>query len=336
MRKFLSIVVPRYQEAEREIFPLLSSISNQVGINFDNIEVLITTDGGGGPPLSKNFLGLFNFETKQFRRETNGGCGPARQTAMDEASGDYILCCDADDVLHNVGALAALIQEAESSAPDILISEFLEEVRTPDGCYHYIPHGPSECWMHGKLLRRKFLEQYNIRFHDDLKNHEDSYFLCISMSLAKHMLHLPATTYVWKFHPDSITRRCNGAYTYETAPEYVKAVTMAWETVEQLRPELMCERVIQFIHYNFFTLHRADWLEPEREKLLEKAETEFSRKIRPWMHYYYEAGCTVYADIYNAERNKSFQGGVETEALTAWLERLGLSWKNVQPVPEQI
>ena len=36
MRKFLSIVIPRYKETEREIFPLLSSISGQVGVDYSS------------------------------------------------------------------------------------------------------------------------------------------------------------------------------------------------------------------------------------------------------------------------------------------------------------
>lgn len=325
MRKFLSIVIPRYRETEREIFPLLSSISNQVGIDFNDIEVLITTDGGGGKPLDENFLALFCFDVKQLQLEKNSGCGVARQAAIDAAKGDYILCCDADDVLHNVGALATLMQEAEATAPDILTSEFLEEQLGPDGRYRYISHGPVGCWMHGKLLRRGFLTQNNIRFHDDLKIHEDSYFLCVAMALGERMRHLPVTTYVWKHNPNSITRKDGAIYTYETIPTYVKAVTMAWERVEQMRPEQMHDKVLQFVHYNYFTLHRADWQEPERKKLLEKAETAFADAIAPYLHYYWDASPELAAESYNTERGRVFQGGVETETVAAWLDRLGLN-----------
>lgn len=328
MRKALSIIVPRYRETERDIFPLFSSISNQVGIDFQDIEVYVTTDGGGGPPLDENFLSLFNFETRQFRREENGGCGPARQTAIDKANGDYILCCDADDVLHNVGALQTMMLEAEKSSPDILTSEFLEELRMPDGRYLYGPHGREECWMHGKLLRRGFLEWYNIRFRDDLKVHEDSYFLCIAMSLAGKIMHLPATTYVWKFHPDSITRRNNGAYAYETVPEHIKAVTMAWEIVERWRPEQMEDRVVQFVHYNFFTLHRTDWQEQCRKELLNKAEDAFAQAMRPWMHCYFSTPISARLESYNREREKLFRNGMEKETLLAWLNRLLLAEKS--------
>ena len=72
MRKFLSIVIPRFQEAERDIFPLLASISGQVGVDFSDIETVISNDGGS-TPLDENFLGLFDMEIRQVFLENNGG-----------------------------------------------------------------------------------------------------------------------------------------------------------------------------------------------------------------------------------------------------------------------
>ena len=56
MRKFLSIIIPRYKETEKEIFPLLSSINGQVGMDFSDIEVIIATDGKENPELDQGFL----------------------------------------------------------------------------------------------------------------------------------------------------------------------------------------------------------------------------------------------------------------------------------------
>ena len=324
MRKFLSVVIPRFQETEREIFPLLSSISNQVGIDLDDIEVLITTDGGGGATLDKDFLGLFGFDVKQLRLEENRGCGVARQAAIDIARGEYILCCDADDVLHNVGVLGALIQEAELNAPDILISDFLEESVAPDGRYHYISHdGFIGCWMHGKLLRRGFLEQNNIRFHPDLKYHEDSYFLCVAMALAERMRHYPITTYVWKCNPNSITRKDGAVYTYQSMPEYVRAMTMAWEHVEPLRPEQMPKKVVQLVNYCYLMLHSAGWI--GRKELLAAAETAFAEQIAPWLHYYLDSDPGAVGESYTAELGRMQYAVDETEPVSAWLDRLGLN-----------
>ncbi len=197
MRRFLSIVVPRYKETEAEIFPLLSSIHNQAGIDFSDIEVIVSNDGGDVPPLDKDFRGLFNFPIKQICLKENGGPGVARQAGLDTAKGEYVMFCDADDILHNVGVLGALMQEADKSAPDIITSSWLEELRDEKGNYWYTTHERDSTWMHGKLFRRQFLQGNNIRFHDKLRVHEDSYFLCIASAVTERMIHLSVTTYVW-------------------------------------------------------------------------------------------------------------------------------------------
>ncbi len=40
MNTLLSIVIPRYRETEKELFPLLSSIHGQVGIDHSVLEVI--------------------------------------------------------------------------------------------------------------------------------------------------------------------------------------------------------------------------------------------------------------------------------------------------------
>lgn len=321
LNKLLTIAVPHYKESEQEIFPLLSSIATQVGLDFSTLEVIIATDGGGAEPLDENFLSLFPFDTKQLRLEKNGGCGPARQAAIDIASGKYILCCDADDSLFSVTVLAALLDEAEANHADVLLSDFVEEVRNPDGSTSFKIIKPTACWMHGKLLRRDFLNYRNIRFRPDLRDHEDSYFLGLAITLAENLRYLEMPTYLWRFNSNSITRRDNHAYAYEKHPEYIQAVKLAFQEIQCVRPELVPSRVVQFIHYNFFLLHRADWLQPEREALLQAAEQAFAQYMAPFANSYYDADPAEIAASYNAERAKTLPM-VESETVSAWLQRI--------------
>lgn len=324
MRKFLSVIVPRFQETERDIFPLLSSISGQVGVDFSDLEVIIANDGGGAGPLDVNFLGLFGLDISQIDLPENGGPGVARQAGLDAARGDYVMFCDADDALHNVGVLGALLQEAEKSVPDMLTSAWLEEVRDANG-YRYITHDIENTWMHGKLFRRQFLTGNNIRFHDKLRVHEDSYFLAIAAAMAERNLHLPVTTYVWKYHPDSITRRDGAVYTYESIPTFIEACTMAYREIERRNPAQMEYKIVQFTLYNYFCFHQPGWQAPEHAGYLAAAEQAFTERITPFWGYWQNAAPEFIAQVYNEERAKSFVGGVEAETVAVWLNRLGLN-----------
>jgi len=320
----LSIVIPHFNESERDLFPLLASINGQVGIDFNAIEVILANDGGGFGPLDHNFLSLFNLDCSQVNLPNNRGPGVARQAGLDSARGDFVMFCDADDSLHNVGVLGAFLEELKHDPPDILSSSWLEELANPDGSCRYIPHENEFTWMHGKLLRRDFLVQNNIRFHPHLRVHEDSYFLCIASALASRSRCLPFTSYVWKYRPDSITRRNGGAYSYASIPTFIKACTLADSVLEKRRPDLMEYKILQFTLYNFFCLHLPRWLAPEHKKFLEAAESAFARLIKPFWHYWLNADPQKFAEIYNQERERCFAGCVERESVDAWIDRLGL------------
>lgn len=324
MRKFLSIVIPRFREAERDIFPLLASISGQVGVDFSDIETVISNDGGS-TPLDENFLGLFNMEIRQVFLENNGGPGAARQNGLDAAVGQYVMFCDADDTLHNVGILGAVMQEAEKTAADILATSWLEELRDLEGHCSYIPHEQENTWMHGKLFRRAFLTENNIRFHPDLRVHEDSYFLSVASAAAHNSRYLPVTSYVWKFNPNSITRRNGGVYTYDSIPVFIEAVTASFKVVEQIAPAQMGYKVVQFVLYNYFQFHWAGWQAAETAGYLRAAEEAFVRYMGPFWHYWAGADPRFIAELYNQERQKSFAGGVESETVGAWIQRLGMT-----------
>lgn len=323
MKKRLSIVAPRYREGEKEMFPLLASIAGQVGIDLRDVEVVIGNDGGGAGPLGDEYLAQFGVDVRQVQLEKNQGCGMARQAAIDIAEGDYIYFCDADDALHNVLSLSLALNEIEKTGADILTTDFLEELAFPDGSRQYIRHaGHIGCWMHGKIMRRQFLVENDIRFHPAFREHEDAYFLCLAFSESQNTRYMPELTYVWKNNPDSITRRDGAIYTYESVPVYVNAVTTSWERIEKRHPEQMRQRVLQFIFYHYFMLHRQDWIVPERARYRQTAEEAFAKGIAPYWHYYQEATPEEIASEYNAERDRSFQGGVETETLGDWLARV--------------
>lgn len=325
MRKFLSIIIPRYKETEKEIFPLLSSINGQVGMDFSDIEVIIATDGRENPELDQSFLELFEFPARQICLEENRGPGAARQAGLDHAEGEYVMFCDADDTIHNVGVLKALMQEAEMTAADILSSSWLEEVLDENGRYVYLEHSQENTWLHGKLLRRHFLIQNSIRFHEALRVHEDSYFLSIAADLAERNRHMPVTSYVWKYHPDSITRKNNGAYTYDSMPEFIRACTLAWREIEKRKPERLKGKVVQFVLYNYFTYHLPNWQVKEHESYLKTAEQAFVKAIAPFWHYWTEAPKEAVMDAYNSERQRTFIGSMENETLQEWIEKLNIN-----------
>lgn len=60
---------------------------------------------------------------------------------------------------------------------DSMVSVFIEESRNPETKeVVYINHDMDSTFVHGKLHRRQYLIDKQIRFNDKLTIHEDSYF----------------------------------------------------------------------------------------------------------------------------------------------------------------
>jgi hypothetical protein len=66
---------------------------------------------------------------------------------------------------------------------------------------------PEFTWLHGKAFRRAFLTEKDIRFHKNLRTHEDFYFYTIISLKKAAIFDCDFCAYIWKLNKHSVTRR---------------------------------------------------------------------------------------------------------------------------------
>ncbi len=230
----LSIVIPHYQEDQGKIFPLLSSIKNQVGVNFNEVEVIIVDDGPEAIPLGDDFMELFNsiVNIRYFKLPGNIGRGLCRQYGLNRSQGDYVMFCDADDRLHSVAVLGLFLKEIETNRPDLCLSQFIQE-KIVDGKHQYGTISNDSVWLHGKAFNRKFLEYRNIEFHSDIELYEDVYFVGLAYNLAERISSIPFPTYVWINNEESVTRKDNNLFDTKEFCSLIKSTDLKFERLEK-------------------------------------------------------------------------------------------------------
>ncbi|MDR1663973.1 MAG: glycosyltransferase family 2 protein [Clostridiales bacterium] len=319
----LSVIIPYYNETPEEIFPLLASLNSQVGVDFPRIECILVNDGNHNI-LPGAFLDIFkNLALRCIFTDENRGPGMARQTGLDAALGEYVMFCDADDLLHNVLVIESFIREVEQYHPEVIVSTWLMEIYDKaKGKFEYAIRDNEFTWMHGKAFNKAFLELKKIRFHEDLRVHEDAYFLRLVTVHATNVRKLALTSYVWKYRPISITRINEAAYTFNSMPAFAKSIGYACAQIEKHFPGQIRNIVLQTVMIFYFYTHQRCWLASEKTDLLRQAEESFSDMIKPYMRHYEDAPARLIASMYNEERARSFIGEVETETLTDWLKRV--------------
>lgn len=324
----LSIIIPSYKETEQQIMPLLSSISNQVNINLNTIEIILVRDGTFKLDLDK--FNLLNLSINQILTKENRGPGLARQTGLDYATGKYIMFCDADDVLQNVGILSAMLHEISTNDLDILKTAWLEESLVQGSQqYVYTRHNQENTWMHGKIFKHQFLIDNNIKFHPNLRVHEDTYFLGICAEYTKKIGFLNTLSYIWKWGNNSITRKNNGEYRFKQAVEFLKACVYIQDKIRS-RPlkyqENLTHRMVQLVIYQYFILHSQVW--KNQPEAIYEVENKLIELLTPYWDVWLNADLNYITELYNSERKQHFSNhDMEFETLEEWLNRLNLPFR---------
>ena len=205
----LQILIPQYKETERDIGKLLESIELQRNIDFNDVGVIIVNDGSD-VILDPAFLNKFKFEIKYLRNE-HKGVSAARNRALKEATADYVMFCDADDMFYHPLAIQLIIREVLEKKPDCIYSTFIEEI--PDsnrpGKFIYNARQQAFVFVHGKVYNRKFLLDRNIWWDEELTLHEDGYFngLALAQVPRDRLIYCNEPFYMWCNNKNSVSRQ---------------------------------------------------------------------------------------------------------------------------------
>ena len=181
----ISIIIPVYN-TEEYIHKCLDSIVSQTYTNWEAILV----DDGSSDNCGK-ICDEYAAKDKRFKviHQKNGGVSVARQTGLDNISGEYVIHCDPDDWIEST-MLEEMLQCAISNNADMVICDYFEE--TANGCTHIIQDITSNITsniIQEKIIKRKLhgsccnkliksIKCKNIGFYPkDITCYEDELFL---------------------------------------------------------------------------------------------------------------------------------------------------------------
>ena len=126
---------------------------------------------------------------------------------------EYVMFVDADDLLMP-RAVEVLSREIKINNADIAASDYLTEKES-----HMAelsdPRIKSITWLHGKIYRRQYLVDNNIRFLPQFKFNEDSYFNLVAWNCTKNTIKINEALYIWRFNKNSVTRSVSGKELHE-------------------------------------------------------------------------------------------------------------------------
>jgi len=199
----LDIIIPVYKA--RETLPnLLHSLAAQTYKMFF-VTIVQDCDGEDYSDIINRFK-KDGLHINLLQMKENGGPGKARQYGIDNCGRcDYLMFIDADDLV-TPRAVEILYKEAKKNFADIILSDFIaEKERGTNGLYMDSERIPIT-WMHGKIYSADYLKKNNIRFLDELRLNEDSYFNLVAVNSTKNKKYIKEYTYIWRHNDSSLTR----------------------------------------------------------------------------------------------------------------------------------
>ena len=322
----LDIIIPHYKEDVRLMDQMFGVLRLQRNIKWTDFRVLIVCDGED-IVLPDDFGKNEPFEVKSITVSHRGISG-ARNAGLDYSQAEWVMWCDSDDAFMSTEALYTYMRHMTDDKVAVF-SAFYEEFPSPSAGIKLLRHdGKDYIFVHGKAFRRSWLNDNQIRFNDNLKLHEDSYFIAMAkFHLAtKNVAYIKDALYVWQYNPASVSRTYR-FFVLETYDQLCKKNSAL--TDELLRRGMYVHAkgiVCRTITDAYVRLHCKSWNVPGNEQMLADAEDTVALFLRHYDYIFKGAGEKVIQAGLDDMRNKLIKNGDFDEATVIpfeeWVELL--------------
>lgn len=192
----VDIIIPAYN-AHKTIIKTLASISLQKDIDKAKIYIINDCSSKNYESIIKDFSNLNIYEIDL---DQNAGPGVARQIGFDCTNSDYVMFMDSDDQFYNQYNFKELYENISYYDLDMVYGREIEEDVQ-------VNNNPIAN-IHGKIYKRKYLVDKNIRFNNT-RYSEDHSFNKIALYSTKKVKLLESIVYVYTNNKNSTTHKGN-------------------------------------------------------------------------------------------------------------------------------
>jgi glycosyltransferase involved in cell wall biosynthesis len=320
----LQILIPQYKETEEIIKPLLDSIEIQQNVDLKNEVGVVIVNDGTDVHLSREFLDRYTYHIDYYLND-HKGVSATRNACLDYATADYVMFCDADDMFYNACGLYIVFREIENGGFDSLVSAFIEETRDPNTNEPvYINHDMDTTFVHGKIHRRQYLIDNNIRWNDNLTIHEDSYFNCLCQRLAAELKYSQTSFYLWRWRDNSVCRH-DPKYILKTYNNMLDSNDALIEQfLNRRRKEDAMFYATSMIYDAYFTMNKDEWLNQENKEYRYATEKRFKEYWLKYKNLHDIIPQDVKTQIIMGIKNRMYAEGMVLETLTfnEWIKQV--------------
>ena len=287
MGEKVSVIIPAYN-AEKYLRECLDSVLKQT---HKDVELVIINDGSKDE--TKNILDEYKskYSHVQVIHTENGGVSRARNIGLDNATGEYIMFLDSDDLLV-ANAIEILLHDLKDNDADIAAGLMSSEVNNnaiscegtevvvwsdTGGLEKSLEDNPFTYSSCAKIFKKQVLGQ--VRFVEGRKIHEDSYF--VFCALINQPTVVMRDVYIYKYRANE-----NSASHAAFSEKYFDILYFAnekYKTIEEMYPHLLDKAKNMLVKSNIAMLQ---CLLNTNDKKYKKITRECIREVKKNKKYF--------------------------------------------------
>lgn len=282
----VSIVIPVFN-AERYLERCCESLLAQT---LDSIEYVFVNDGSTDNSINlinkiaERYPNRFN-SIKIIDRKENRGVAFTRQEGLDNATGEFVIHCDADDWVES-DMYETLYNKAIAHNADIVCCNYVIDTEGTSSRVVEFPKGdfkilfnlsPTRGSLVNKLVKRKIITDNNIYFENDINWGEDFLFSIKCQILANKVIIVHKAYYHYIQNESSITHTIS-------LSKYMELVRCGERMEQFLVDNGLVQQYEQDLNYLKFQLKQRFLRDPHL------------RDLRKWKAVYPESN--EYIDVY--------------------------------------
>lgn len=321
----LQILVPQYKETDEVVKPLLDSIAIQQNVDLKNEVGVIIVNDGSDVFLSDQLLNSYPFKV-EYHKDPHRGVSGTRDAAFNYSTADYVMFCDADDMFFSACGLFIIFREMDVDGGfDSLVSVFVEETRMPDTKeIIYVNREMDSTFVHGKVHRRQYLIDNDIKWNPDLTIHEDSYFNIQCQKMSANVKYCSVPFYLWKWRDDSVCRH-DPKYILKTFNNMLDSSDACIQQFIKKNHITTAKQLVTSMIYDcYFTMNKKEWLDQENQDYRIATEKRFKQYYLKYKEYFDTIDEKEKNQIIVGMKNRMFQEGLMMESITFndWIQEI--------------
>lgn len=179
-------------------------------------------------------------------------------------------------------------------------------------------------FVHGKIHRRQYLIDKDIRWNEKLTIHEDSYFNILCQNLSTNVKYCQTPFYLWKWRDESVCRH-DPKYLLKT---YNNMLDSNDALIDEFLSRAVQDKAMFFVAFMIFdayyTMNKPDWIDQENQEYRNKTELRFKEYYKKRKGIWDSIPINDKMIISNQVRSRSVMEGMRMEAITIddWLKHI--------------